>query len=111
MTDKTPGEELDETRERIHILLEGLARYNCNAFTKDQLPGEIPPWVVEDDLLALLATQIAEARVNELERLYLVYGSKDNPASLDNLFSLGKKGEVCATPIKKRLAQLQKEVR
>lgn len=47
-------------------------------------------------------------RIDELERLYLVYGSKDKPASLDNLFSLGK-GDEATTPIKLRLAELSKE--
>jgi hypothetical protein len=56
---------------------------------------------------AYTTNKIIEARIDELERLYLVYGSKDKPASLDNVFSLGKKGEVAATPIKKRLNDLK----
>jgi 3-deoxy-D-manno-octulosonate 8-phosphate phosphatase KdsC-like HAD superfamily phosphatase len=67
---------------------------------------------LRDDIAAILAlVQAAEvrARIEELERLYLVYGSKDKPASMDNMFSLSKKGEVCATPIKNRLAELTKQ--
>jgi hypothetical protein len=58
---------------------------------------------LRDDIRAYTTNKIIE----ELEKLYLVYGSKDKPASLDNLFSLGKKGEVCATPIKDRIAELK----
>ena len=58
----------------------------------------------------LINSLITKARVEELERLYLVYGSKDKPASLDNIFSLGKKGEVAATPIKDRLKQLKAQL-
>lgn len=57
-------------------------------------------------LLTAFNKELVGARIDELERLYLVYGSKEKPASLDNIFSLGKKGEVCATPIKNRLDQL-----
>lgn len=60
-----------------------------------------------EQLAAYIQQECDRARIDELERLYLVYGSKDKPASLDNIFSLGKKGEVCATPIKDRLAQLK----
>jgi len=62
-----------------------------------------------EKLESILSKAILQAQISELERLYLVFGSKDEPASLDNLFSLGKKGEVAATPIKERLEALKKQ--
>ena|ERR1019366_2813509 len=62
------------------------------------------------DVKVALLKLIYEARLDELARLYLVYGSKTSPASLDNLFSLGEKGEISATPIKDRIKELKNEV-
>ena len=49
--------ENGELRETIDEVFEGLARYNCNAFTKDTLPNEIPPYVAKVRVLALIRAE------------------------------------------------------
>lgn len=58
--------ENGELRETIDEVFEGLARYNCNAFTEDTLPNEIPPYVAKERVLSLIRTEklklLAEVR-------------------------------------------------
>lgn len=58
----------------------------------------------------LLLRQDNYARIDELERLYLVYGSPEQPATLDNVFILGEKGKTATLPVKDRLTQLSTEL-
>lgn len=82
-----------------------------NSTLRNEYPLNTFTGTTQDELVAFVERKQLESRVDELERLYLVYGSKDKPASLDNIFSLGKKGEVSATPIKKRIAELSKDLK
>lgn len=54
------------SEETIDEIFEGLARYNCNAFTQDTLPNEIPPYAAKERVIALIRTEklklLAEVR-------------------------------------------------
>ena len=94
MTDKQPT--IDE-------ILKAYKRYPYGTSEYPHISGD----TAKAQLEQLMAERERLARIDELERIYLVYGSKEQPASLDNIFSLGKKGEVLTQTVKERLAQLE----
>lgn len=72
------------SEETIGEIFEGLARYNCNAFTKDTLPNEIPPYAAKERVLSLIRTEkrklLAEVRErvvgeNASKGTYMTYSS------------------------------------
>lgn len=105
MTTPAPEEELDVS-DILHKLISDYDMWLEDPL--DDQAGDFNPTITlaVAQILAWVDKRERLARIDELKRLYLVYGSKDSPASLDNLFSLGKKGEVAATPIKDRLSAL-----
>ena len=76
--------ENGELRETIDEVFEGLARYNCNAFTKDTLPNEIPPYAAKERVLALIRAEklklLAEVRERVVGEYETEYSSLDGDA-------------------------------
>ena len=72
------------SEETIHEIFEGLARYNCNAFTQDTLPNEIPPYAAKERVLALIRAEklklLAEVRERVVGEYETEYSSLDGDA-------------------------------
>ena len=67
------------SEETIHEIFEGLARYNCNAFTKDTLPNEIPPYVAKVRALSLIRAEKLKLLAEVREQ---VVGEDESPESI-----------------------------
>jgi len=80
MTNPTDTNQASE--ETIDEIFEGLARYNCNAFTKDTLSNEIPPYVAKERVLSLIRTEKLKLLAAVRERVV------DKPAGNHNADSL-----------------------
>lgn len=63
----------DEIEKQIGNIFERLARYNTNAFYKEQLPDGISPHTAKDMLIDLITSQTKKAvlkgRIDELKLL------------------------------------------